>query len=169
MTDAIQTGPLCLAAVLRHHGKDTSPERIVAQHGLPNENPSAQMMVRMANAAGLRARRARLRPRELMRLGEAYPALAQLKNGNWVTVLGAERGPDGTDVLRLLDPMAPAPGRIHVPLDKFRQVWRGELLLAKRDNQGGAGEEPFGFRWFAPEIMKQGRLFGDVAVAARSG
>ena len=28
--------------------------------------------------------------------------------------------------------------------------------------------QPFGFRWFAPEILKQRRLFGDVAVAALS-
>lgn len=167
MKPSIHTGPECLAATLRHHGLDTNAQRLVADYAIRDEHIGAELMQRMAREAGLVARRTKVRPRAILRLGSAYPALARLENGNWVTVLGVEKDEGESPVLRLFDPLAGVPGGIiSVPYDQFIKRWRGELLLTKRTYGITDAEQPFGFRWFIPEILHQRRLFGDVAVAA---
>jgi subfamily B ATP-binding cassette protein HlyB/CyaB len=163
----IQTGPACLSAILRHHGIDASVERLVADHAIGEEGVGAQLMLRMAKNAGLKARLSRLRAPALMRLGQAYPVLARLQNGNWIAIVGAEKDEAGEAVLRIFDPLAEAAGgMIAVKLAQFSKHWNGEILFAKRSYGMADPEQPFGFRWFIPEILQQGRLFGDVAVAA---
>jgi ATP-binding cassette subfamily B protein len=158
------TGPQCLAAALRHHGLDIGADRLVRDYALGNESVRPQLLLRMAREAGLRARRVRVGRTGIVRLGTAYPALARLDNGNWVTVLGAERQ-GRQDILHLYDPLAEGDGLISVPLKAFRRHWRGELILAKRSYGLNDPEQPFGLRWFIPEIIHQRRLFFDVAVA----
>ncbi|MET3925246.1 peptidase domain-containing ABC transporter [Devosia sp. 2618] len=167
MQPPVQTGPECLAATLRHHGFDGDAERLIAEYAIRDEGVGFDLMLRMARDAGLKARRTRLKPAAILRLGQAYPALARLQNGNWITVLGAGKDEAGAVVLRLFDPLAEVPGGlITVQLEQFAKHWNGDLLLAKRSYAIADPEQPFGFRWFVPEIMHQGRLFGDVAVAA---
>ena len=50
----------------------------------------------------------------LTRLGEAYPAIVRLANGNWIIVSGAGEGPDGEQMVSVIDPLAE---RRHEPLD----------------------------------------------------
>lgn len=167
MQASIHTGPECLAATLRHHGFDVSAARLVADYAIRDEGVGFELMLRMAREAGLRARRARVKRAAIQRLGQAYPALARLENGNWVAVLGAEPDDSGAVILRLFDPLAGVPGGIiTVTLDQFAKRWRGDLLLAKRSYGIADPEQRFGFRWFVPEILRQGRFVLDVAVAA---
>lgn len=167
MGPQVQTGPECLAVALRHHGFDGNAERLVADYAIRDEGISFELMLRMARDAGLRAHRTKVNQKAILRLGQAYPALARLQNGNWVAVLGAEMGEGGDAVLRLYDPLAEAPGGlIAVKLEQFANHWNGDLLLTKRSYRLADPEQPFGFRWFIPEILQQRRLFMDVAVAA---
>lgn len=160
-----QTGLHCLAAVLRHHGLNSSPERLAADYAVGREPVSTAVMLRMAREAGLRVRRARFGRAELARLGGAYPALALLENGNWVVVLGAGQSQQGEDIVHLFDPLAARPESLVLPLEQFCKSWRGELVLAKRSYAFNDPDQPFSFRWFLPEITRQRRLFLDVAVA----
>lgn len=163
----VQTGAVCLAAILRHHGLDTSAERLVADHAIGDEGVGAALMLRMARNAGLKARVTRIKTSALLKLGQAYPALVRLHNGNWVTLLGAERDLAGVSILRLFDPLAAvSSSTMTIQIDQFAKHWNGELLLLKRSYGMADLEQPFGFRWFIPEILHQGRLFVDVAVAA---
>ncbi|MHA6692439.1 peptidase domain-containing ABC transporter [Devosia sp. A449] len=164
---SIQTGPSCLSAVLRHHNVDVSAERLIAEYALGEEGIGPDLMLRMAQNAGLKARRTRLRAPALLRLGQAYPALVRLQNGNWVAIIGADKDEAGAGILRLYDPLAETVGgMIVVKLDQFAKHWSGEVLLAKRSYGMADPEQPFGFRWFIPEILQQSRLFTDVAIAA---
>ncbi|MBF0677744.1 MAG: peptidase domain-containing ABC transporter [Devosia sp.] len=164
---SVQTGPVCLSAILRHHGLDVSAERLVAEYAIGDEGVGADLVLRMARNGGLKARKTRLSARSLLRLGQAYPALVRLNNGNWVVLVGAEKDEAGDGVLRIFDPLAEASGgMIVLRLDQFSKHWNGEVLLAKRSFGMSDPEQPFGFRWFIPEILQQRRLFIDVAVAA---
>ncbi|RZA05256.1 MAG: peptidase domain-containing ABC transporter, partial [Proteobacteria bacterium] len=163
----IQTGPACLSMVLRHHGIDTSAQRVMTQFAIGDEGVGASLMVRMAQTFGLKARLTKMGGAALARLGEAYPVLMRLSNGNWVVLLGTEQPQPGTTLLRLYDPIAEGPGAtIGIELDQFIKHWSGELVLAKRSFSMADPEQPFGFLWFVPEILQQRRLFADVAVAA---
>ena len=47
---------------------------------------SKNLLLRIAKEAGLRARSTRLDWHGLVRLGEAYPVVLRLANGNWIIV-----------------------------------------------------------------------------------
>ncbi|MBX4876803.1 peptidase domain-containing ABC transporter, partial [Rhizobium bangladeshense] len=89
MSDFLHTNLHCLAFVARHHGVDLSPERLQHDYAVGNDPVAVRRLLRMARDAGLRARHLSLDWQSLFRLGEAFPVLAELTNGNWVVVAGA--------------------------------------------------------------------------------
>ena len=87
----------CLALVARHHGVDLSPERLVHDYAVGDKPVATRQLLRMAKDAGLRARQAELSWRSLLQLGEAYPVLAELENGNWVVIASVAGSGDTGD------------------------------------------------------------------------
>ena len=167
MSDTPNTGVYCLAYVARQRGVDLAPDRLIHDYALDEKPIAIRQMLRMAKDGGLRARSARLDWRQLQALRDAYPALAQLRNGNWV-VVGGPGQPDetGAETIRVLDPLAQRPEPLVIGKAQFLERWTGQTILLKRVFKLGDPEQPFGLRWFLPEIFRQRRLFGDVALAA---
>ena len=167
MTAVQHTGLQCLALVARHHGIDLSPERLTHDYAIGEKPPTVRQILRMAKDAGLRARSAKLSWQALTRLGNAYPVLAELENGNWVIVAGAGQGGEhGQSLIKVLDPLAARPELFLLSEEQFTRRWHGSVILAKRVYRTMDAEQPFGFRWFVPEIVRQRSLFRDVAIAA---
>src|ERR1700682_5376801 len=84
-----QTALQCLVTVAGHHGLDLSVDRLRHTYAVGDAPISQVLLLRIAKEVGLRARSTRLTWDALVRLGEAYPALAQLANGNWIIVAAA--------------------------------------------------------------------------------
>jgi subfamily B ATP-binding cassette protein HlyB/CyaB len=162
-----QTALECLARIAAHHGVDLPVERLRHAYAVDGAPISQTLLLRMAKDAGLRARTTRLNWSTLFRLGEAYPALVRLANGNWIIVSGAGEGPGGEELVSVIDPLAE---RQHEPLvvgeERFCANWVGEVILIKRNRGHSSSQQSFGFRWFIPELFREWRLFADVAVAA---
>ena len=165
MSSQPQTAIQCLARVAGHHGIDLSVDRMCHTYAVGDTPVSQILLLRMAKDAGLRARIARLKWSELSELGEAYPALARLANGNWIVVVGVRKDTAGEQALSVFDPLAEQPEPLVVPKEMFCANWGGEVMLVKRGRKAGT-PGPFGFRWFIPELLRERRLFIDVAVAA---
>lgn len=153
----------CLTALIEHHGLGASAQRIAA----PLREPcTAEQVARAAEDAGLKARRVMLDWAGLAELSGAFPAIARLKNGNFVVVVGIRRAEAGASAV-VMDPLArPANAVFAVPESAFRDSWSGELVLAKREYALLDENQPFGLRWFFPEIARQKGLLRDVALAA---
>ena len=166
MSSQPQTAIDCLARVAGHHGIDLSVGGIRHAYAIGDTPVSHALLVRMAKDAGLRARVTRLKWEELLQLGEAYPALIPLANGNWVVVVGASKDATGEDALRIFDPLAEQPEPLSVSKAAFCANWRGEVMLVKQGQRLPGKPGSFGFRWFIPELLRERRLFIDVAVAA---
>ena len=157
----------CLVAVAQRHGLNLSVDRLVHEYALTGAEPSTAQLLRIAKEQGLKAKATRLKWRDLPKLDEAYPVLARLTNGNTVVFAGFRR--DGSDEkLLVLDPLATRPGFIDLGPDEVGNVWQGEIILLKRRYHFTDESQPFGLRWFVPEILRQRRLFSDVGVAAFS-
>ncbi len=125
------------------------------------------LLLRMAKDSGLRAKRAHLRWKELARLGDAYPVMVQLTNGNWVIVQAVGEDDAESSSVRILDPLAEQPAApLIVPKAEFCAAWRGETIFLKRSRQPLEEGYSFGFRWFGHELFRERRLFVDVGVAA---
>ncbi len=167
MAEKPHTSLQCLSAVARHHGIDVTPERLVHDYAIDQRPVTLRLIQRMAKDCGLKGRVLTLAWSSLVRLGEAYPALACLDNGNWVVVVDAPPAAGGHEqMIRIFDPLAERPELLLVTEAQFTRSWRGTVLLLKREFKLLDADQPFGFRWFVPEILRQRRLFVDVAVAA---
>ncbi|MDP9811429.1 ATP-binding cassette subfamily B protein [Rhizobium tibeticum] len=165
MSTFLHTNLHCLALVARHHGVDLSPERLQHDYAVDERPVEVRQLLRMAKDAGLRARQISLNWSSLLQLGEAFPVLAQLENGNWVVIAGPAMG-EGEAKIRVLDPLAERPDFILLNEEQFTRSWRGSVVMLKRNYSLHDADQPFGFRWFIPEIIKQRSFFRDVALAA---
>lgn len=165
MSFDLHTGLRCLALIARHHGVDLSPERLMHDYAIGSKPVTMLEIVRMARDAGLRVRQTRLSWQLLLRLGQAYPALAELENGNWVVVLGPATTSE-QELIRVFDPLAERSEVLLLSERQFAKVWHGSVVLLKRSYRLSDPDQPFGFRWFVPEIVRQRKLFADVAVGA---
>ncbi|MGY3614415.1 peptidase domain-containing ABC transporter [Bradyrhizobium sp. USDA 10063] len=164
---SLRTELECLAKIAAYHGVDLPVERLKHSYAIDGSPVSATRLLRMAKEAGLRATRTQLDWGALFRLGEAYPALLRLSNGNWIVVLGAGQGPDGAEAVSVFDPLAERRDEpLIVNRDTFCTRWSGDTILIKRERLASDHRPAFGLRWFIPELARQWRLFADVAIAA---
>ncbi|NMN73178.1 peptidase domain-containing ABC transporter [Rhizobium sp. 57MFTsu3.2] len=165
MSTFLHTNLHCLALVARHHGVDLSPERLQHDYAVDERPVEIRQLLRMAKDAGLRARQIKLSWASLLQLGEAFPVLAELDNGNWVVIAGPAMGEEEAKI-RVLDPLAERPDFILLNQEQFIRSWCGSVVMMKRNFGINDADQPFGFRWFIPEIIKQRSFFRDVALAA---
>jgi ATP-binding cassette, subfamily B, bacterial HlyB/CyaB len=159
------TAVQCLTAVAQHHGLQINPERLIDEYALGAEEPGNGVLLRMANDIGLKAKAGTLTWEGLQNQGGVYPLLARLNNGNMVIVIGA-RSDEGAGQVAILDPVS---GNAQVEmLDRaaFTARWSGEVLFVKRQHKLTDPNQPFGLRWFIPEILRQKAAFRDIFIAA---
>lgn len=156
----------CLALVARHLGVDVSADRLVHDYSVGEQPISTQKLLRMAKDKGMRARAVRMQFDAFSKLREAFPLLAELANGNWVVVANVVTMTDGQQRVGVIDPLAARPEALMLSREQFEKSWSGNVVLLKRVFRLRDSEQPFGIRWFIPEIIKQRSLFRDVAIAA---
>lgn len=148
---------------------------LAAHHGIALPADGLPVLVEGDMTASVRAalERAGMRTRLLKRgdwrraasLGTAYPALALMKDGRWVVLVHAAP-PTGDGAAAVLDPQREADGVHLVPREAFMQAWSGTVMLARRAHALTDETQPFGLRWFVPELLRHRSLFAGVAVAA---
>lgn len=162
----------CLTLVARHHGLSASPAalraRVAPGPSGPNGEPSTADLLRIAAATGFKATARRLDWKALQALPPVFPLLARLTNGNTVILIGLSRPsrPDEEPMVGVVDPLADRLEPIDVPRDRFLERWDGELIFLKPRRGLADPRQPFGLRWFVPEILRQKSAFRDVVAAA---
>ena len=165
MSETRHTNLQCLVLVARHHRVDLSPEKLIHDYAIGEDPVSTRQLLRMAKDAGLRASSVKMTWDKLFRLGEALPALAELQNGNWV-IIAAAAVDQGGHHLQVIDPLARRPEFLRLDETHFAKCWGGTIVLLKRARRLLDEDQPFGWRWFFPEIVRQRSLFRDVGLAA---
>ena len=160
----LHTGLHCLVAVARRHGVDLSVDRLRHDYALDQHEPDMTLLVRMARDHKLKAHADTLSWEDLGGLGGAFPVLARLSNGNVVVFTGFQETPDGGRLL-VLDPLADITDIMLLSRDKVEAAWRGEVLFLKRAYSLADPDQPFGLRWFIPELLRNRRTLADVALA----
>jgi ATP-binding cassette subfamily B protein len=153
----------CLFLLGLHHGVQIPPEKLA--HA--SEADTLGSILSVMRDVGLRGKVLKNRRFEdLTTLGSAFPVMAERKTGSWVIVPSTVSTNDGRALIAVLDPVVEQTGITLVPREEFEESWSGRILLCKRTYKVTDESQPFGFRWFLPEIVRQGRYFRDVAIAA---
>jgi subfamily B ATP-binding cassette protein HlyB/CyaB len=153
----------CLYLVALHHGVQVPPEKL----GEADDADTLGSILRILRDVGVAGKLLKGRAWEdLSRLGSAYPVMAEQKDGSWVIIASTLNLADGRVVAAVLNPLTEQTGVQLVPRDKFEEAWTGRLILSKRKFKLTDESQPFGLRWFMPEIVRNGRYFRDIAIAA---
>jgi len=153
----------CLFLLGLHHGVQIAPEKLA--HA--DDSDTIGSILRIMREVGLRGKILKNRSwSDLTSLGSAYPVMVERKTGGWAIVASAVPSADGKLSVAVLDPVVEQSGITLVKQEDFEETWTGRLLLCKRVFHITDESQPFGFRWFMPEIMRQRKHFRDVAIAA---
>ena len=156
----------CLTALAQHHGVAALPERLIHDFALEAVEPDSKLVVRMATELGFKAQAVSLRWDELTALEGVFPLIARRSDGHSIIVAGIPRQADaGAKQVAILDPLAGTAIKL-VGESEFCAAWAGEVILVKRQHSLLDANQPFGLRWFIPEILRQRSAFRDVAIAA---
>jgi ATP-binding cassette, subfamily B, bacterial HlyB/CyaB len=162
----VQTGLQCLIAIARHYGTDLSTEYLTHAYTIGEEAVSPDLLLRMVRESGFRARKVSISWSQLLKLDGAFPVLAHLTNSNWVIVSSIDEGSDQSKIL-VPDPMDALPEPMALTEAGFCGNWNGEITLVKPNRiRLTEYKRPFGFLWFATELLRQRCLLRDVVLAA---
>lgn len=155
----------CIAALAQHHRLPVNPERLIEDYALVSEEPSPATVLRIASDIGLKAKIDKFTWNDLQAQGGVFPLIARMSDGNCVIVVGVAAKDEGQ--VAILNPLADNPTEvILINQEKFCSRWNGDVFLMKRIYALPEKNQPFGFRWFIPEILKQKAALRDIAIAA---
>ncbi len=159
---AHHTALRCLFIISLRRGVLLKPENF---NGF-NETDTLGSVLRVMASVGLQGKVVHQGSwKKLQSLSYAYPLLATLKNGHWIVILDAnETG--GKKSVTLLDPQTEKDGSKLVSFDEFARDWTGTAVLCKRVHKLDDERQPFGLRWFVPEILRHKKYLRTVAIAA---
>ena len=157
----------CLTAVAQHHGVQALPDRLLHEYAVEAAEPDNTLLLRMATDLGFKAEVRQSRWEELTALDGVFPLLARRADGSSVIVAGVQPASEqGPAKVAVLDPLG-GTGQIGLQTqDEFTAQWSGTLVLLKREYKLLDENQPFGLRWFIPEIFRQRKAFRDIAITA---
>jgi ATP-binding cassette subfamily B protein len=69
-------------------------------------------------------------------------------------------------VATIRDPAATDDAVLAVDELHLAEIWEGEAILVKRIHASSDEQQPFGMRWLAAQVLRERRLFGEIAVGA---
>ncbi len=157
----LHTALRCLFMISLYRGVPLRPEHFA----VVTETDVLGSILRVLRQVGLRGRVLRRnRWRHLGALRHAFPVMGLMRDGRWVVVVKETRTEGGAGVY-LLNPQLERQGVTVVTRAAFLAGWSGTLVVCKADRAPRA-LEPFGLRWFLPDLWRHRALFRDVAIAA---
>ena len=159
----------CAFLVAQHHGVQVPPENLLhAAEGAATTDTGGALR-KLLFDAGFKSKLIRRRKwNDFFSLGSAFPVICQMRTGNWVIIAFAMESHEGP-VVAMLDPRVEHEGVQLLTRDKFERDWTGIMVLSKRYYRVSDTTQPFGFRWFLPEIVRHSRYFRDIAICALMG
>lgn len=162
------TALLSLELVARHHGIDLGIDRIAHDYAIrAGDEVSTALVLRIAGESGLKAKALTIRWDDLAKLDGSFPLIARLSNGNSIILSGFRPDPkmeDGGEVI-IVDPLAESPTFIPLSRDRLLDLWRGDVIFVKKVFALADEAQPFGLRWFVPEVLRHRAAFAHVAIA----
>ncbi|MHA4868450.1 peptidase domain-containing ABC transporter [Duganella sp. PWIR1] len=157
----------CLTAIAQHHGLQINPERLIDDYALRAEEPGNGELMRIATDIGLKAKIDKLDWSRLMAQDGVFPLMARLNDGNMVIVVGVRAAEgEGEEQAAVLNPASANATVVMVARSEFERRWSGDVVFIKRQHKLSDPNQPFGLRWFIPEILKQKAAFRDIFIAA---
>ena len=151
----------CLIVLAQHHGIPVPTELLLGAA----EEDKVKAVLRLMPSVGLTGKLVQnWKWERLNRLGDAFPVMTELQGGYWIIVVGPILQEDGRVDVAILDPRDERAGPVLISRDEFVAQWNGRVILCKRQYKLSDENQPFGLRWFMPEVLRYRRYLRDVAI-----
>jgi ATP-binding cassette subfamily B protein len=157
---------MALVAVAARLGVDTSVEQLRRRFSMDTVEPDTSTLIAMARELGLEAKSLHLTFDELPRLSKTLPAILRAKGGGALLLENARSDRMKGTVAIIRDPAAPESERVAIEEIHLTELWDGELILIKRVYGATDEEQPFGVMWLVGQVLRERKLFRDVAYGA---
>ncbi len=151
----------CLILLGQHYGIEVPADKLLSAD---RDDPIPSLLMVMGEVGLTGKYVKKMRWREITKIGSALPVMAGFVDGNWVIVIDVVVDADKGDLIAILDPAAEHVGVFFATREEFEARWDGQVVLCRRSDEDPEENQPFGFRWFLPEILKNGRAYRDVAI-----
>jgi subfamily B ATP-binding cassette protein HlyB/CyaB len=155
-----------LAAIATRLGLDTSVEQLRRRFSLERGEPTSTTLIAVARDIGLEARAVHLSFAELPMLEKALPAILRARDGGALLLEHARSDPMTGSVAVVRDPAASEDELVAIEEIRLAEVWEGEVILIKRARHSTDEQQPFGLTWLLGQVLRERKLFGDIAAAA---
>lgn len=145
------------SAIARHHGEDISPESIMHLHAVDRDRVSVAEVLMILKKTKHKAKSVEVDVANIKKFTKSMPLLSWDKEGEPLIIIASKD--DKINIFRdkkneiLAD-------------DEFVSFWCGICVLSKRIYSITDENQPFSMRWFIPQILKEKRVFRDVAIIA---
>lgn len=148
----------------RHHGVDFALPTLIQRYAIREDEVSGTLLMRIGQENGFLVKPKTASWSELTG-ASFYPALGLLKDGRGVILSGIDGSGDSAH-LAYVDPVQFQKGFQYVDREEWERQFQPDLFMVRRKYSLDDENQPFGLRWFVPEILKQKSIFRDVAVSA---
>ena len=148
-------------AAARFHGMELNPAEILCRPG--EAAPRAAELAAWARNAGLWAKAARLRWRQLFRFDGTAPVVMLFTDGGAGLLVGAN--PE-RNVVFIADPTRGGDARIAADELRLQQVWSGEAVLMRPERSQSAADAPFSLAWLARLVLQDKALLREIGLAS---
>jgi ATP-binding cassette subfamily B protein len=155
----------CLVIAARYRGVHLSVPQLIHDHVLSPGEPSVPRFLEIVRASGLRAAEVKLAFADLLKLGDALPAILLLRNGGAMVML-AKEARDRTLCVILQDPFAGGDAPLVVDEERLAHAWSGRAILIKRDYRLLDEAQPFSMRMIMGLVLRDRAIARDVAISA---
>ena len=155
-----------LAVLATRLGLDTDVEQLRRRFSLSTGEPDTATLIAIAGELGLEAQALRMTFAELPRLANTLPVILRARDGGALILEDARSDPMKGSVAIIRDPKAPDDEQMAIEEIRLAEVWEGEVILVKRAHLSADEQQPFGLAWLAGQVLRERKLFGDIAAGA---
>lgn len=155
-----------LVALAKHFGIDTTAETLRRRFVLPPGEPSTATLIAISREIGLEAKAVTATFGELPKLGRTLPAILRGEEGGALLLMEAHSDPMKGSIAVIRDPTARGDELIAIEEIQLAEFWKGEVILVKKAHSRSDEQQPFGLGWLAGQVLREGKLFRDIAAGA---
>ena len=155
-----------LVRVASSQGIELTIEALRASYVPTTGEMPSSILVAVAHDAGLEAKCIQAKWKDLRRFSNVLPAIIRLKDGGSAVLVNVVVDPQVGQVVLLENPDAPAEAEVVLDETHLTELWTGDIILIKRRRSLDDEEQPFSFKWLAGQVLREKRLFREIAIAS---
>jgi ATP-binding cassette subfamily B protein len=128
--------------------------------------PKNPMVVAIARDLGIVAKPIKIKFQNLPRLKKLLPAIVRVNDGASLVLESVELNPVHGLFAVLRDATRTDDALTTVNEDQLGRIWDGQVILLKRNYAKTDEQQPFGMGWLFGQVLREGKLFRDIAIGA---